>query len=128
MTVNRKNCTQIDQITLFKIRNHISDEEFEDLVHQEINPALKSITGVLSVTIDRNIIEPWLAISKKIESKFTHALRIRFSSKTALRFYQDHPLKTGIQDYYINLITEDDTTTFYFEATSFYEIEKENNR
>ena len=112
----------IDQISLFKLKDNVTEAEFEQLVNGATS--LKAIPGVVSVTLDKNVIEPWM-MDPNSGCNFTHALRISFASKDALRNYQDQPIKTGLEDYCLNELT-DGTMNLYFESPS--NLEEQHDR
>ena len=80
---------------------------------------------MISVTVDKNVIEPWMMDCKSGSGGYTHALRIKFASKDALRQYQDQPIKTGLEDYCLNELT-DGKMNLYFESPS--NLEEQDNR
>ena len=91
---NGKDMTFIEQLSLFNLRNDITKNQFQQIV-DNTNSIMKTTPGIVSVKINKNMKEPWI-IDPIIG--ITHALRIVFSSKNALRSYQDHPMQIGVQN------------------------------
>jgi len=102
----------VDHVVLLRIREDITPEEFGKLV--EGANQLNYIPGVLSVKLERTLSEPWMGESD--EPGYTHALRVRLSSKNALRGYQNHPIHVGINDHCIKSVTEGRPLSMDFEV------------
>jgi len=114
--VTQQKHRNIEQISLFNLRDDITKNQFDKMV-DDTNSLITTIPGVESVKIDRNMTEPWIIDPI---AGFSHALRIRFSSRNALRFYQDHPMQIGVQNTFLNSCTDGNFTTFYFETMNAF--------
>ncbi|KAL9188761.1 hypothetical protein ACHAXT_007139 [Thalassiosira profunda] len=82
----------IDHIVLLKVKSDVSSADVQKFIDGV--QSLKSIPGVISVTVGSTFVEEWMADRR---DGITHSLSCRLKSKEALKIYQDHPLHVKVK-------------------------------